>query len=320
MALRCIIWTFRTKPLYRTIGTDSEEPTSPKSYSIGQVAADALELTNNARGIGWNWSKGLYIPEETRPTHSRIAFILSTIPYYLFATIIFDSCHFAVQSFSPSTFGSGVGGTIFDSTLPPLQMYLRSTAITLLSGFTVCYNIQSLYYGFTIISLTLPLGQTPEQWPPIFGAKPWSATSLSEFWSRKWHQLFRDLFVSVGYNPASYLFGHAAGVAAAFFVSTLLHVTGLWGMGRGGEFLCTAAFFMSNAFGIILERLWTRVTGRRVEGVWGNVWTLAWLLMSAQPLVDAWARTGMIGTLFFSERLRPVNLISRAVLGYNVWS
>jgi hypothetical protein len=63
-----------------------------------------------------------------------------------------------------------------------------------------------------------------------------------------------------------------------------------------------------------------RVTGCKVHGVWGNVWTMTWLLVSGEVLVDAWARTGMIGTLFFSEGVRPVNLISRAVLGYNVWT
>ncbi|KAJ2913629.1 hypothetical protein MD484_g6773, partial [Candolleomyces efflorescens] len=297
IAIRCTNWTFRTRPLYRTTRA------GPPQRWV-HLLQDALDLLGNLRGIGWTWSKGLYLPPETRPTHSRTLFILYTAAYYLCTTLLFDLCHFSVQGFSPETFGTGVGGTIFDMGVPWVWRYVRSTGITLLSGLTVCYNIQSLYYLSTLLSmLLLPLGHSsPEAWPPISSFTPWTAHSLHSFWSRTWHQLFRDLFISVGYTPSYHLFrqSRTAGIFGAFGVSTMLHVAGLWGMGRGPEVQPTTTFFMCNALGIVLEQQWTKVTGRKV-------------------LVDAWARTGMIGTMFFRAERRPVNLVSRVVLGYDVW-
>ena len=38
-----------------------------------------------------------------------------------------------------------------------------------------------------------------------------------------------------------------------FFLSGVLHTLGLWGMGRGGEFIKVTGFFMMMAVGILLE-------------------------------------------------------------------
>ncbi|GAW10556.1 fruit-body specific protein a [Lentinula edodes] len=39
--------------------------------------------------------------------------------------------------------------------------------------------------------------QSPTQWPPIFD-EPWRADSLSDFWAKRWHQLFRHFFIGLG--------------------------------------------------------------------------------------------------------------------------
>jgi hypothetical protein len=62
-------------------------------------------------------------------------------------------------------------------------------------------------------------------------------------------------------------------VGSIFFVSGILHSLGLWGMGRGGEFVKVSGFFMIMAVGILLERTWKKLTGSHVDGFFGRVWT-----------------------------------------------
>jgi len=223
---------------------------------------------------------------------------------------LLDFLHYSVQWFSPSTIGSTVGGSIFDPAMPPLQRYLRSTFITFLSGLTVCCGIQIAYYMTTLCGVLL-FHNEPSQWPPIFDS-PWFATSLSDFWARRWHQAFRDLFVSCGSKPLARIFGQLGTVMGAFLISGLFHVAGLWGMGRGTEFWTIAGYFLVMGVGIILERLWKKATGHRVGGVIGNVWVLAWVIGWGNMLVDAWARKGLVGSVFFTQDTRPMNHIASA--------
>jgi hypothetical protein len=100
-------------------------------------------------------------------------------------------------------------------------------------------------------------------------------------------------------------------VMGAFLVSGLLHVAGLWGMGRGTEFWSVAGYFLMMGVGIILERLWWQVTGRKVGGTKGNVWAFGWVVVWGNLVVDAWARKGLMGSVFFKQGGRPVNVVLR---------
>jgi hypothetical protein len=40
-------------------------------------------------------------------------------------------------------------------------------------------------------------------------ARPWMATSITDFWSFRWHQFFRNTFVAFGARPGGALFGKA---------------------------------------------------------------------------------------------------------------
>jgi len=305
------IWTFKLEPLYRTSDPNKPRPSyEDVRLTPWQVALDAFDLCCNLRGIGWNWSKGLHLPKETRRTDSRILFILSTLRSFILTVIIFDVLHYTVQSFGWETFGSGSGGTIFgDESEPAVLRYPRATLVAFLSGLTICLGIQVGYYMLSLIGLVV-FQNDPKTWPPIFDT-PWFATSLADFWARRWHQAFRDLFVSCGSKPLARVFGRMGTVMGAFLISGILHVTGLWGMGRGTEFWTVAGYFLVNGVGLILERLWKQLTGRRVQGVWGNVWTMIWVVGWGVFLVDAWARKGLVGSVFFTQDTRPMNIVIR---------
>ncbi|KAG1805020.1 uncharacterized protein HD556DRAFT_1429136 [Suillus plorans] len=100
------------------------------------LVLDTIDLVCNPRGCGWDWSQGLYIPPETHPTSSRLAFATSAL------------------SFSPETSGSVDGGTIFDDSLPTHPRYLRSSIIATLCAFTI-YSLLQANYEITVVICVL---------------------------------------------------------------------------------------------------------------------------------------------------------------------
>ncbi|KAF9067196.1 membrane bound O-acyl transferase family-domain-containing protein [Rhodocollybia butyracea] len=292
IALKSTLWSLSIKPFKRKGGTN--------------LLLNASDLALGLRGIGWNWSQ-VHLAPETRPTSSKTTFVLWTLASLCLHIPVFDALHYAVQSFGPTTFGTINGGSIFDDTLSPLLRYSRSTFISFLSGLVIYCAIRITYDVATVFGIVV-LRQHPTQWPPIFNS-PWRATSLSQFWSKRWHQLFRDFFVGVGGVPMTYMFGRIGGVLGTFFISGLLHDVGLWGMGKGSDAVCMIGFFIMMGFGVILEGFWRKVTGHRVDGWIGWIWMCTWLLGWLNLLVNAWAAKGLIGSLFIPDAQRlPVKI------------
>jgi len=350
LALRALVWTFQTEPYYRlprrlTIVRDDGETTSgtpspsstPRDHKVPQLAElespatlarllmDAFDLMFNLRGLNWNWSDRLYVPPDTRPLDSRPRFLAATALSFLKALAIFDGAHRVLQLLSPHTpgcdFASPRGGTIFDTALPPALRYAKSSAVTFVAGVAVIAGITMGYQGFTLLGVGLA-GNDPRAWPPAFAA-PWHAPSLTEFWSKRWHQSFRDIFIGAGSLPFSYLLGKPGVALGAFFVSGVLHVWGLWGMGRGTEFRSVAGYFIMMGFGILVEHKYRALTGHRVGahesapgrgnnwlGGWrGRAWTMLWVVGWGNFLVDAWFRKGLAGSQFFVEGTRPTDVL-----------
>ena len=298
IAIRVIIWTFQWIP-YKRINRSTNV-----SQAYSQILLDAADLSVNLRGIGWSWSHLPNAPTESRPSVTVFLHTLVSILFHLAAS---DVTHRFVQLFGPNTISSPEGGSIFDLSLSPLIRYSCSTLITFSVGFMIYASMQAMCQIFSLFSLIF-LCHSPTQWPPLFD-HPWLATSLSQFWSRRWHQLFKDIFVSFGGNTLDLLMGRIGRVLGAFFVSGLLHAFGLWGLGQGGEFLKVIGFFMIMALGILLENSWKFFTGSRVDGFFGRVWTFVWLVGWGNILVDAWTTKGLIGSIFFPDRFRPSTYI-----------
>ena len=304
--LRTIEWSFLEKPLRRT-----DPPGSRGVYK------DAADLLSNMRGLGWDWSRGLYVPRDTRPTRSRLAFVLSTLVLFLRDLFIFDFCHYAVQLFSPDTFGSTKGGSIIDPSLPPVARYARSTTITLLSAVVIYFSLTMMYNFTTLLAFLLSgLREDPAAWPPISEA-PWRATSIADFWARRWHQTFRRPFIVIGGYPARKVFGKLGGVLGVFALSGVLHDWSIWGMGRGTDFSRLGGFFVLNGVGVILEQVWLRLTGKKVGGWTGWTWTMVYIMVTGHLLIDGWLRRGLAGSLLIPPQFRIGKKFLEA-LGYHI--
>ncbi|KAG1735813.1 membrane bound O-acyl transferase family-domain-containing protein [Suillus lakei] len=321
LSMRSTAWAFAKTPYKRIAlqqnktsnsgilsSSTSNQLTNVDDTPLFTAIWNAWDLSVNLRGIGWDWAEGLRIPKSSHGTKSTLEFLLSTLAKLLFYALAFDATSGAARDFSPETFGSIEGGTIFDVSLPPLSRYTRSTIITILSGWTAYFVIELVYQIHTI-KFVLLFRQAPSQWPPLFDA-PWLSTSLTSFWGHKWHQLFRECFISVGARPLSYLLGRTGGVMGAFLISGALHYLGLKAMERGGHPVVVFGFFIMQAIGLIFEGMWKRCTGIRVNGFWGLLWTWLWVVFWANFMVDAWARVGLIGSKFFPDDYRPTVLLA----------
>ncbi|KAH9481575.1 hypothetical protein JR316_0006102 [Psilocybe cubensis] len=295
LGIRATIWTFQLEPYKR-------------AKSNGLIL-DSFDLFFSLRGIGWSWSTGLKVTKDSRNTAHPPSFILSSLLSLLFHYHLFDFLLFSVQSFGDLS--NPLGASIFDPALPAPLRYLRSSFICFLAGLAVYHAIQLLYYTATLIGLVL-LRQSPDQWPPLFDA-PWFTTSLNLFWSLRWHQLFRHNFIAFGGYPGYILFGRLGGVAGAFLVSGLLHYWGLWGMGRGTDFYGAAGFFLMMGVGTVLEFAFKSVTGRKVRGFWGWMWSMLWVLGWGNILVEAWLVRGLAASKFQPQHTRPSLMVAELV-------
>ncbi|KAF9242141.1 hypothetical protein BU15DRAFT_44403 [Melanogaster broomeanus] len=308
IATRALEWTLATEPLQRCIRPVNSTPS---------VIMDVLDLAVNLRGYGWNWSKRLHVPRETRPL-TRMRFVgcamLSAGLHILISGILCT----AIRSFSPNTFGSFRGGTIFDGTLPFFVRYLRSAIITIISIFNGYCSIQAVY-DLCIVSAVLILRQDPAQWPPAFDA-PWKATSVNDFCARRWHQMFRQTFLFLGGDPLSLMFGTVGRIIGGFLASAAFHDIMAVPFNGHMEPLGMILGFGAMAIGAVGERTFLQWTGRRVEGLTGWVWTMTWLILCSSLTIDGCARAGMFGSPSIIEGVAPLRaLVEHLVMAFDAW-
>ncbi|KAF8841251.1 hypothetical protein BDN67DRAFT_901941 [Paxillus ammoniavirescens] len=301
LAMRSTVWMLVREP-YARLPIHG----SPR-VSVPSAMWNACDLILNLRGIGWNWAQGSHIPKASFQVESRLVFFVLSLCRLILSTIAFDTASRCVSWFGPDTFGSPNGGTIFDSSLPPFTRYLRSSVITILAGVTSYFTIEAVYQ-LHAVEFTVLFRQYPSQWPPLFDA-PWFSTSLSSFWGRRWHQLFRESFVAIGSKPLEVFFGRAGIVMGAFAVSGALHDVGMRGMGRGPDSLQVMGFFLMHGVGVMMEGVWKRVTGRRVGGLVGWLWVVTWFVIWGNLMVDAWARRGLLGCELIPQPYRPTTML-----------
>jgi hypothetical protein len=82
---------------------------------------------------------------------------------------------------------------------------------------------------------------------------PARATSLSEFWGRRWNAPFRDLMDAAFFRPLARRYGLILATAGVFLFSGVLHELVISWPARGGYGLPTA-YFTLQAAGLLAER------------------------------------------------------------------
>jgi hypothetical protein len=305
---RSLYWALAKEPLVRQLRPVNSTPST---------LMDVLDLAFTFRGHGWDWSRGLHIPRETRPSN-RTGFVFHAALSAAVHAFICGILHRALRSFSPVGLGSISGGSIFDEILPFHVRYLRSSIISIVGCFAT-YALLQMVYDLCTIGGVLFLRQDLAQWPPGFDA-PWRATSLAEFWGRRWHQWLRHIFlVQAGY-PLSFIFGRAGFVIGAFLSSAVYHHIGLYTLDSTSELWRLLVGFGMMAPGIFAERAFKQLTGRRVGGLAGWVWTMTWLVLWGNLLIDGFMRAGLFRADAFTDGVPSLRgLVERLVMDFDTW-
>lgn len=239
---------------------------NPAARILPRCVFDALEVGLTMRGVGWDFGKYTPIPRTTRPSE-REAFIRATVKNILRNLLLIDLIDTVTKCIPGVT---ATGGTIFLQELPPLERYLFSTAIHVGHGLLIFAGVALTYDVGSLIGVVL-FNQSPAAWPPIHG-KLFSARSVHDFWAKSWHQSFRYTFLTLGGFFGNWLSGGLGMVLGCFLASGLFHEFGLVVAGKELD-PSVLAFFLLQAVGMLCEKAFKRLTGKKVGGPLGFVWT-----------------------------------------------
>jgi hypothetical protein len=113
---------------------------------------------------------------------------------------------------------------------------------------------------------------------------PVAATSLLDFWSRRWNLAFRDLTHRYLFRPVASRWSAAAALWLGFLVSGVIH-DAVISLPAGGGYGLPTLFFLIQAAGISVERSsWGKGLGLG-RGTIGWPWTAAVLIVPSPLLV-----------------------------------
>jgi D-alanyl-lipoteichoic acid acyltransferase DltB (MBOAT superfamily) len=113
---------------------------------------------------------------------------------------------------------------------------------------------------------------------PIMNA-PIKATTLSEFWGKRWNGAFNQLVLNILFRPLARAIGPVRATLTGFLFSGLIHELVISLPARAGYGLPTA-YFLLQSWGVIAQR---SNVGRRLQlchGVCGRIFTM---LIAAGP-------------------------------------
>ncbi|POW07456.1 hypothetical protein PSTT_08258, partial [Puccinia striiformis] len=139
----------------------------------------------------------------------------------------------------------------------------------------------------------------PYNYPPLFNT-PWLRTSLTEFWGKGWQAVFRHHFLFCGAQPMYKIFhifgptiGKLAAVMGAMGLSAAMHEFCLVAVSELDPTFSSSRMFLGQGVGIALEAIFKLVTGHKVSGPLGWIWTFAFIIFNGRPMVDAWIQRGL---------------------------
>ena len=113
--------------------------------------------------------------------------------------------------------------------------------------------------------------------PELFRA-PYKATSLKEFWGKRWNIAFSEMNALIAYRPLKTAIGREKALIVSFLLSGLLHEIAISFPVVSG-FGLPMMYFALHALAMYLEahsKLVQKITRHRV---WSHGWVMAWLIL-----------------------------------------
>lgn len=291
----------RSKPRRRAMRVHRQDT---RDDTVWDMLVWAGHLCASMRGAGWAFGppKGHFPP---RSYSSSSEFFWRTLGRFMRASTSATICLF-VMSLRPES-RTAILRTIVPFLPEQAADMLGWFCAWLCVGFNLHWQMLIGYEGFAlayvityaVLRATLPESWAPppfehREWPPFFDA-PSTPTSVTDFWARRWHCLFRKVFMACGFEPAnaavlrltrSKVLGRLAGVLATFILSAYLHDMAFAAAHHGSssfkerpltfsERWGANIYFVVMALAITAEAIFYRLTKRRVGGWAGRLWSYA---------------------------------------------
>lgn len=92
-------------------------------------------------------------------------------------------------------------------------------------------------------------------------------------------------------------FGKAIHILAVFTISGLFHVAVFYAPAKRLVIYPYMIFYVGQGVGCIAERAFYRLTGRRVGGIAGWIWTWTFMYLTALPTVEHEYASGWVGVM-----------------------
>ncbi|KAM0748048.1 hypothetical protein T439DRAFT_328032 [Meredithblackwellia eburnea MCA 4105] len=293
-----------------------------------QVFLSSLHLLTAMRGIGYAFGPPSHSLGPT-PPRAPLAFFRSAMLDLIKAHIISTLSLIIIinrQTTLPHLLHNSLLPFLPVESLQPLANTVAYffVGISLWAQMVIGHAGASLafFVSTSLLRTILPNSLRPppfdsREWPPLFNS-PAVPRSITVFWSSQWHALFRKPFTSVGFEPVvrslTPIFGkpiaRMGGALAVFLLSGWLHDQALFSARHGLPPLTPPMelsfidrwgawiFFISQAVAVALEGMFTRLTGRKVNGgPWAALWSYSWIVGVGLLAGRSWVALGLVRDL-----------------------
>ncbi|CAE6405599.1 unnamed protein product [Rhizoctonia solani] len=199
---------------------------------------NAVSYISDIKCIYWENDSPCAIPQDNRGDASHLQFYTHTFLQFLKHFLIYDALHAITESIG--TLGTPQGDTIYRRTFAitkNLELSVPHPAISavwiaFVVGLVIWHSMSAAHYLCTLFTAPLtclPSSISPysrptpilkKEWPPLFD-NPLGATSIRDFWSRRWHACFRRNFFITGAKPGA-IVGESIGNLAGSIAETII--------------------------------------------------------------------------------------------------
>ncbi|KAH7329810.1 membrane bound O-acyl transferase family-domain-containing protein [Rhizoctonia solani] len=288
-------------------------------YSIDYLLS--LRGTSIFKNTTWDWITPSTKRRMPSPATPRMTFLASASWSLFKQYLVYD----ALDTLNKSR--------LWDNQLPhPITDGGLGVLEQLAFAFSVCAGTAlSISFPATLVAIfAVACGAPVEAWPPMFDA-PFSAVSLADFWTRRWHSLFRRVFdrLSLGiihglekiHTPLPSHLRKTLRAILIFGLSATLHLFLMYRLPISDTHhhpsffdRSTLLFFLSQPFALLVEKM--AIEPLSGGNVWvTRCWAWGWLLCSGRWWADVWVRRGLWDP---KEKVVGYSVIRRLL--YGTWA
>lgn len=284
-----------------------------RSPSWGEMIKFSLNLVTSPRGLEYVWAPPSYVcARAPKRSIARFAWdqaswlILNQIAMIVLAAFALPATQ---HPKGPYGYMTEVLGVPDSSLLKSSSDYIALAVYGAIGfhGLTIvaaCMNLIELVW-YSLASRLLPEDFAPAPfdttlYPHLFNY-PNLQTSISDFWSKGWHCVFRRDFVFLGSDPFGKIakpFGPTAvrlsSLMGAMFISGIMHEWGtIFVVYKIDWTFETTKFFLMMGVGIAIEQMIKKGLRFKVSGVLGSLWVAGWFGYWGNPLIKVWLDRGV---------------------------